>query len=102
MSDADLNSSAVGSTALRMALKEIDDSALQALTGEIIDSKAEQLKQKLSLTFSLRELPNEDPKLKKNVYIVLYYFKQIREQTEKIEVGRTECIYDDLNPDFIT
>lgn len=96
------NAGAVGGSSIMKAGQDIDDAALQAIKGNIGDANAAQLKQCLSLTFSLRDLPNMDTFSKTDAFIVLYQLKKQGNQTLRAQVGRTECIYDNLNPDFVT
>lgn len=96
------NAQAVGAQGITGQLKDIDDAALQAIKNGIGDANAAQLKQVLNLSFSLSGLPNLDTFSKTDAFIVLYQLKKQGNQTLKQQVGRTECIYDNLNPDFVT
>lgn len=96
------NARAVGAQGIAGQLKDIDDAALQAIKNGIGDAQAASLKQALTLSFSLRDLPNLDTFSKTDAFIILYQLKKQGTRTLKQQIGRTECIYDNLNPDFVT
>ena len=56
----------------------------------------------MQLSFSLKSLPNLDTHSKTDSFLILYELKKQGNQTLKHQIGRTECIYDNLNPDFVT
>ena len=60
------------------------------------------LKQSIQLSFSLRGIPNLDTMSKTDSFIILYELKQQGAKTMKVQKGKTEVIYDNLNPDFVT
>lgn len=60
---------------------------MQALSGQIGDANAAQLKQKISLSFSLRDLPNVDTFSKTDAFIVLYSMTKVNGQVNKKKIG---------------
>ena len=57
------------------------------------------LKQKIILNFSCKDLPNLDKGSKSDTFCVLWQLKG--KQGTKQKLGMTECIQDNLNPDFV-
>jgi hypothetical protein len=47
-------------------------------------------------------LPNLDTFSKTDAFIILYEMKKQGNKTMKMKIGQTECIYDNLNPNFVT
>lgn len=83
-SETDNNKGAVGGNqGIGKAGKDIDDAALQAIKGSIGDANHAQLKQVLSLTFSLRDLPNLDTFSKTDAFVILYQLHKRGTQTVK-------------------
>ena len=60
------------------------------------------MKQTLTLSFSLENLPNLDTFSKTDAFVLLYELKKQGNRQIKRLVGRTECVYDNLNPHFVT
>ena len=54
-------------------------------------------KQQLMLRFAGRELANLDSGSKSDTFVVVY----AKKGTNKTKLGQTECIQDNLNPDFV-
>jgi len=50
----------------------------------------------------MEDLPNLDTFSKTDAFIVLYELKKRGSQVMKMKIGKTECIYDNLNPIFVT
>ena len=50
----------------------------------------------------MRDLPKLDTFSKTDAFIILYSLTKQGNQTVKKQIGRTECIWDNLNPDFVT
>jgi len=50
----------------------------------------------------MRNLPNLDTFSLTDAFIILYELREQGSRTLKIKKGRTECIYDNLNPNFVT
>ena len=72
-------------------INSIDDAALDG-----IDSGG--LKQKLILRFACTDLPNLDTYSLTDAFVVVWLMKGRTKQ----KVGQTECIDDNLNPEFVT
>ena len=49
----------------------------------------------------MRDLPNLDHFSKTDAFAVIYEIK-LGQIPNRLVIGRTECIYDNLNPDFVT
>ena len=58
------------------------------------------LKQILLLTFACKKLPNMDVGSLTDPFCVLYHLKG--KTKEKVRLGNTELIQDNLNPEFVT
>lgn len=50
----------------------------------------------------MEDLPNLDTFSKTDAFIILYELKKQGSRIMKVRRGRTECIYDNLNPHFVT
>ena len=50
----------------------------------------------------MQDLPNLDTFSKTDAFAILYELKKQGTRTIKQFRGRTECIYDNLNPEFVT
>lgn len=97
-----LNAKAVGAGGVAGQLSDIDDAALQAIKFGIGEANKSALKQKIQLSFSLVNLPNLDTFSKTDAFIILYEMKKQGTRPMKHKIGRTECIYDNLDPNFVT
>ena len=96
------NAQAVGANGISGGtISDIDDAALQAIKNGIGEASKSALKQIIQLSFSLEDLPNLDTFSKTDAFIILYELKKQGNRTIKQKVGRTECIFDNLNPDFV-
>lgn len=83
-------------------VQQIDEAALAAIKNGIGDMSKAALKQTIQLSFSLRDLPNLDTFSKTDAFIILYELKKSSNgQHFKQMLGRTEVIYDNLNPTFV-
>ena len=58
------------------AAHDIDDAALQAISNGIGSANRNELKQTVSLSFQLKDLPNLDVMSKTDAFIVLYAMKK--------------------------
>ena len=97
------NAQAVGAQGISGGtLNDIDEAALQAIKSGIGEANKASLKQTVRLSFAMEDLPNLDTFSKTDAFIVLYELKKQGTRTIKKRVGRTECIYDNLNPIFVT
>ena len=96
------NANAVGAQGVSGQLTDIDDAALQAIKNGIGDANKASLKQVIQLSFALENLPNLDTFSKTDAFIILYEIKKQGTRPMKVKIGRTECIYDNLNPSFVT
>ena len=47
-------------------------------------------------------MPNLDTFSKTDAFIILYELKKQGNRSMKQQIGKTECIYDNLNPEFVT
>jgi len=81
---------------------DIDESALQAIKNGIGDSSRAALRQVIELSFAIDNLPNLDTFSKTDAFLILYELKKQGSRTIKMKRGRTECIFDNLNPRFVT
>ena len=97
-----LNAKAVGANGISGKLSDIDDAALQAIKSGIGANSAAALKQVIQLSFSIDDLPNLDTFSKTDAFVILYEMKKQGNKTMKVKLGQTECIYDNLNPHFVT
>lgn len=50
----------------------------------------------------MENLPNLDTFSKTDPFIVLFELKKQGNRNMKVQLGRTECIFDNLNPHFVT
>ena len=84
----------VAGAGAKTAATEIDDAALQAMqTGS-----RDELKERVSLNFSLRDLPSFDAAGKSDPFIVIYSMRG----TEKgAELCRSEVQWEQASPDFV-
>ena len=102
-SDQKHNQGAVGSTGIsKGGINDIDDAALQTIKNGIGLSSKAALKQTIQLSFALENLPNMDTFSKTDAFIILYQMKKQGTRSIKHKIGKTECIYDNLNPHFVT
>lgn len=84
--------------------EKLTQQAVGATSNEITDDQLDGLNlgsglsQKLILTFSCKDLPNLDVGSKTDPFCVLWELKR----NQRVKVGMTECILDNLNPEFVT
>ena len=50
----------------------------------------------------MTDLPNLDTLSKTDAFLILYEIKKQGTKNIRVKLGRTECIYDNLNPHFVT
>jgi hypothetical protein len=50
----------------------------------------------------MTDLPNLDTLSKTDAFLILYEIKKQGTKSIRVKLGRTECIYDNLNPQFVT
>ena len=50
----------------------------------------------------MTDLPNLDTLSKTDAFLILYEIKKQGTNSIRVKLGRTECIYDNLNPQFVT
>lgn len=55
----------------------------------------------INLSFACTDLPNLDTFSKTDAFVILYELKRSGNKTLKQMRGRTEVIYDNLNPIFV-
>ena len=102
-SDQKYNAGAVGAQGIsKGGIQDIDDAALQTIKNGIGASSKAALKQTVQLSFALENLPNMDTFSKTDAFIILYQMKKQGSRSVKQRIGTTECIYDNLNPEFVT
>lgn len=97
-----LNAQSVGAQGIAGKITDIDDAALQAIKNGIGDANRSALKQVITVSFAMENLPNLDTFSKTDAFIILYELKKQGSRIMKVRRGRTECIYDNLNPQFVT
>lgn len=97
-----LNAQAVGAHGISGKVADIDESALQAIKNGIGDASRAALRQVIELSFAIDNLPNLDTFSKTDAFLILYELKKQGSRTIKMKRGRTECIFDNLNPRFVT
>ena len=73
------------------------DAAVLAATNLAANSNGAELVTKLSIGFSCENLPNMDTTSESDPFVVLY--KKINREWKQI--GHTEIIHDNLNPQFV-
>jgi len=84
--------------------RKLQAQAVGANQNQISDAQLDQLNmgnglsQKLMLTFACKSLPNLDVGSKTDPFCVVWELKG----NQKIKRGQTECILDNLNPEFVT
>lgn len=87
------------------AAQDIDDAALQAISNGIGSANRNELKQTVSLSFQLKNLPNLDMMSKTDAFIVLYQMRQSGQgkgsRMMKHKLGQTEVVWDNLDPTFV-
>ena len=94
-SEEDIQIGAMGMKAVTSNTQEIDNDVLDlALQG---NNPNALLKSKVALTFSAERLPNLDSGSKSDPFLVLFKIQR----GQKILLGRTELISDNLNPQWI-
>lgn len=76
---------------------QISDEALEMALSNV--SKTGGLKTRVNLRFSCNDLPNLDKSSKTDAFIVLFLDKG---PLGKLNLGQTELIADNLNPEFAT
>ena len=101
MTDSVPSSQAVGANGVAGNLSDIDDAALAAINHGIGQSNKSGLKQTINLSFGCLNLPNLDTFSKTDAFVILYELKRNGTKTMKQMKGRTEVIYDNLNPVFV-
>ena len=101
MTDSKPSSSAIGAYGQAGLISDIDDAALQAIKNGIGQSSKSALKQVINLSFACQDLPNLDTFSKTDAFVILYELKQSGSRTMKQMRGRTEVIYDNLNPIYV-
>lgn len=97
-----LNAGAVDAHGISSKSADIDEAALQAVKGGIGEAARGALKQNIELSFAMEKLPNLDTFSKTDAFCILYELKRQGTRTIKQFRGRTECIYDNLDPKFVT
>ena len=93
-----LNAKAVDSKGIGGKSSDIDDAALAAIKGGIGEAGKAALRQNLQVSLSMENLPNLDTFSKTDAFALLYELKKQGNRSVKVLKGRTECIYDNLNP----
>jgi len=94
-SNSHLNASAVDSKGIGGKSSDIDDACMATIKHGIGQASKLALKQNIEITFSMENLPNLDHFSKTDAFAVLY---EQNPRPIKRFIGRTECIYDNLNP----
>ena len=82
-SNSHLNAAAVGAHGITGKVKDIDESALQAIKNGIGDSNRAALRQVVELSFSIENLPNLDTFSKTDAFLILYELKKQGTRTVK-------------------
>ena len=97
------NTEAIGANGITGNVSDIDEAALQAIKNGIGDANKAALQQTVQVSFALEDLPNLDTFSKTDAFLILYELKRTVDGKQmKIKKGKTECIYDNLNPSFVT
>ena len=97
------NTQAIGANGITGNISDIDEAALQAIKNGIGDANKAALQQSVSVSFAMEDLPNLDTFSKTDAFLILYELKSnANGQKTKMKIGKTECIYDNLNPNFVT
>ena len=97
------NTEAIGANGITGNVSDIDEAALQAIKNGIGDANKAALQQTVQVSFALEDLPNLDTFSKTDAFLILYELKRTADGKQmKIKKGKTECIYDNLNPSFVT
>lgn len=81
--------------------RDIDSAAVLALNNSIGKSVHDDLKQRLHLSFSLKDVPKLDPNSKSDCFLVFYEIVKVDGKAKKQKLGDSEIVWDNSNPDFV-